>query len=93
MVTALLRRSDARAGRGEARLRLAELRLDKSAALIVAAAARDTEEDRGEGEGVLLSKESAGGIEVLIARVFKGEVDVDRDGGRELISGAILSLS
>lgn len=93
IATALRRRSDARLGRGEPRFRVAEFLLDKSAALMVAAAARDTEDDLGEGDGVLLNRESAGGIEVLIARVFMGEAEVEREGGRELMSGAILLLS
>lgn len=95
MAIALLRRSDARLGRGEPRFppRLAELRRERSAALMVAAAARVTGDERGEGEGVRRRSESPEGILVLVDRVLRGEAEVDRDGGSELMSGAIVFAS
>lgn len=56
-----------------------------SAALIVAAAARDTEEERGDGDWLLMASDEGGKL-----RCCNGDEDVERDGGRELRSGDIV---
>ena len=56
---------------------------------MVAAAARDTEEERGDGEGVWWRMLS--GPEWR-TRDWSGEPDGEREGGRELRSGAIESI-
>lgn len=53
-----------------------------SAAFMVAAAARDTEEDLGDSDWL------SGGV--VRVRDWKGEEDVERDGGRELRSGGMI---
>lgn len=90
MATAERRRSEARPAWGEPRLLLVEERREMSAALIVAAAAKDTEEDRGDGEGVW--RRRASGVDGR-TRDCIGEDDVEREGGRELRSGDIMSSS
>ena len=86
MATCDLLRSPALPRRGEpVPLLLAEERRDKSAAFIVAAAASEVEDARGDG----VSWRGVGGI--LDGREVTGEVDVDMlwDRGRELRSGGI----
>ena len=61
-----------------------------SAAFMVAAAASETEEERGEGVSRRLRYGSIGGAVEYVGRVCKGEDDVEREGGRELRSGAIV---
>jgi hypothetical protein len=61
-----------------------------SAAFMVAAAARDTEEERGDGVSRRFRCESRGGAAAAwVVRVCSGDDDVERDGGREFRSGAI----
>ena len=55
-------------------------------ALIVAAAARETEEERGDGEGV--DRLSASGL-LAMTRDWRGELVGELEGGRELRSGAM----
>lgn len=57
-------------------------------ALMVAAAARDTEEERGDGEGVWRRKLSGFAWRT---RDWSGDPDGDLDGGREFRSGAIMT--
>lgn len=56
-----------------------------SAALMVAAAASDTEEDRGEGDWLYILSEDAGKL-----RRCSGEEEEERDRERELRSGGIV---
>lgn len=86
MVTAERRRSEALAPAGEPRVLLVEDRRDMSAAFMVAAAARDTEEERGDGDGVWRRRASGFGWNT---RDCIGEEEVEREGGRELRSGAM----
>ena len=51
-------------------------------ALIVAAAARETDEDRGDGVGA---------VSVPRTRDWSGELFGERDGGREFRSGAMFA--
>jgi hypothetical protein len=91
MATVDVRRELALPVRGEPRLfPAAELRRLMSAAFMVAAAARETEEDRGEGVSRRLRCGSIGGAVEYGVRVCRGEDDVEREGGRELRSGAIV---
>jgi hypothetical protein len=79
MATLDLLRSLALPSRGEPRLLVEECR-ERSAAFIVAAAANDMEDDRGEGV-------SCGGAKALGCM---GEVDMDLEGGREFKSGGMM---
>lgn len=89
MATADLRREVALVGRGEPRP-AAELRRLISAAFIEAAAARDTDEERG--EGVSRRLRSIAGAAEYAERACKGEEESEREGGSELRSGAISEL-
>lgn len=88
MATCERRRSDGiRPNRGEPpRARLPEERLDRSARLRDAAAARDVLEGRGEGE----SCRSGEDMVVDMDRVCAGDEAMLRDGGRELRSGGAM---
>lgn len=59
--------------------------------MTAAAAWRDVEADRGEGEG-LWPRKAAASPEFDIVRVIAGDPDTDLEGGRELRSGAIEAL-
>lgn len=57
-------------------------------ALMVAAAARDTEEERGDGDGVWRRKLSGFAWKT---RDWSGDPDGEREGGKEFRSGAIMA--
>lgn len=70
-----------------------------SAALIVAAAARETEDERREGELPMPRLVPAPELELELAsggvpmvRCCKGDADVERDGGSEFKSGGMSCL-
>jgi len=82
-----LRSDEIRPRRGELRL-LMDGRLDRSAALMLAAAARDTEDARGDGVCCLFGGDAA----ACMALGCIGDEDIDRDGGREFRSGGAMIL-
>lgn len=88
MATCERRRSDGmRPSRGEPpRARLPEDRLDRSAKLREAAAAREVLDGRGEGESCRSGEEMA----VDMDRVCEGEEAMLREGGKELRSGGAM---